>query len=78
LFSRKRRNLIDTAQTLNATSINVAYSMVDEPLLETCRDAGFPVLVYTVNRLRDAQRMKSLGVAGIFTDRPDLMLELQE
>jgi glycerophosphoryl diester phosphodiesterase len=52
--------------------------MVDEPLLETCRDAGFPVLVYTVNRLQDAQRMKSLGVAGIFTDRPDLMLELQE
>ena len=78
LFSRKRRDLIDTAQTLNATSINVAYSMADEPLLETCRDAGYPVLVYTVNRLEDAQRMKSLGFAGIFTDRPDLMLELQE
>jgi glycerophosphoryl diester phosphodiesterase len=78
LFSRNRTNLIDTARTLNATSINVAYSMVDEPLLETCRDAGYPVLVYTVNRLQDAQRMKSLGVAGIFTDRPDLMLELQE
>ena len=78
LFSRKRRDLIDTAQTLNATSINVAYSMADEPLLETCRDAGYPVLVYTVNRLQDAQRMKSLGFAGIFTDRPDLMLELQE
>ena len=78
LFSRKRRDLIDTAQTLNATSINVAYSMADEPLLETCRDAGYPVLVYTVNRLQDAQRIKSLGFAGIFTDRPDLMLELQE
>lgn len=77
LFSRKRRNLLDTAQGLSAVCINVAYSMVDEPLLRTCRDAGYPVLVYTVNRLQDAQRMKSLGVAGIFTDRPDLMLALQ-
>lgn len=78
LFSRKRRNLVDTAQALNAASINVAYPMVDAPLLETCRDAGYPVLVYTVNRVEDARRMKSLGVAGIFTDRPDLMLALQD
>ena len=77
LFSRKRRSLIDTARALNATSINVAYPMVDEPLLEACREAGYPVLVYTVNRLADAQRMKSLGAAGIFTDQPDLTLDLQ-
>ena len=78
LFSRKKRNLVDTAQALNAASINVAYPMVDAPLLETCRDAGYPVLVYTVNRVEDARRMKSLGAAGIFTDRPDLMLALQD
>lgn len=78
LFSCKRRNLVDTAQALNAASINVAYPMVDAPLLETCRDAGYPVLVYTVNRVEDARRMKSRGVAGIFTDRPDLMLALQD
>ena len=77
LFSRKRRNLVDTAQALNAASINVAYPMVDAPLLETCRDAGYPVLVYTVNQLADAQRLKTLGAAGIFTDRPDLTIGLQ-
>jgi glycerophosphoryl diester phosphodiesterase len=31
-----------------------------------------------VNRVEDARRMKSFGVAGIFTDRPDLMLALQD
>ena len=77
LLSRKRRNLLDTAHELNAASVNVAYPMIDKPLLETCREAGYPVLTYTVNRPEDARRMKSLGVAGIFTDRPDLMLELQ-
>ena len=38
--------------------------MVDEPLLEACRDAGYPVLVYTLNQLADAQRLKTLGAAG--------------
>lgn len=77
LFSRRRRSLIDTAQALDAVCINAAYPMVDEPLLEACRDAGYPVLVYTVNQLADAQRLKTLGAAGIFTDRPDLTIGLQ-
>lgn len=36
------------------------------------REAGVPLACYTVNRRDEAERLFALGVAAIFTDRPDL------
>lgn len=36
--------------------------------------AGLHVLVYTVNDAREAARLKAWGAAGVFSDRPDLIL----
>ena len=38
--------------------------------LRRMRRAGFPVLVWTVNDSRQAQRLAAAGVAAIATDRP--------
>jgi glycerophosphoryl diester phosphodiesterase len=41
--------------------------------------AGLPLIAYTVNRRREMDRLLDLGVAGIMTDRADMLREvLQE
>ncbi len=37
--------------------------------------AGFPVVVYTVNDTASMNKLLNLGVQGIISDRPDLLLE---
>ena len=77
LFHRHRSSILDTAIAFGATCINVGQSMVSEDFVEACQHAGYPVMVYTVNEPGQAKQLKQLGVAGIFTDRPDLMMPLQ-
>lgn len=38
------------------------------------REAGLPLACYTVNRRDAAERLFAIGVAAVFTDRPDLWL----
>jgi glycerophosphoryl diester phosphodiesterase len=44
--------------------------------VESLRKAGYPVIPYTVNQKDDMRRIIDLGVDGIITDRPDLLLEV--
>jgi glycerophosphoryl diester phosphodiesterase len=39
---------------------------------------GYPVWVWTVNEPKRMERMLTLGVDAIITDRPDLALGLQQ
>ena len=77
LFHRHQDTLFDTAKALRAVSINMSQTMVTKDLIDSCQQAGFGVLVYTVNDTEQGQQLKCWGVAGIFTDRPDLMMPLQ-
>ena len=74
LFERPRGNMLETATKLGASCINLSNRMAKAPVIEQCSEAGFPVLVYTVNQPHDAQRLKAMGVAGVFTDRPDRLI----
>ena len=44
--------------------------VVTPGLLRSARQAGLPVLVWTVNRAEDMERLIALGVDGILTDDP--------
>lgn len=44
--------------------------VVTPGLLRSARQAGLPVLVWTVNRAEDMRRLLALGVDGILTDDP--------
>ena len=68
--------MLDTASALGASCLNVSQRMVKPILIEQCNDAGYPVLVYTVNQKLEAQRLRALGVGGVFTDRPDVLMAL--
>ncbi|MCC5876229.1 MAG: glycerophosphodiester phosphodiesterase [Candidatus Sumerlaeia bacterium] len=56
------------------TSMNVAHTGVTPELVELSHELGMDVYVWTVNDVEIARRMVDLGVVGITTDVPDVML----
>ena len=44
--------------------------------VKSLRKAGYPVIPWTINDKEDMRRIIALGVDGIITDRPDLLLEV--
>ncbi|MDY0037598.1 MAG: glycerophosphodiester phosphodiesterase [Zoogloea oleivorans] len=63
-----------TAGRLDCVSLNLGRKHLDAAQILAARDAGFKVLVYTVNALPEARQLAAWGVAGVFSDRPDLLL----
>lgn len=55
--------------------IDVNFRGLTAEFMRAAKDAGIPVVVYTVNEPVDARRMVNLGVAGITTDRPAFLRE---
>lgn len=49
-----------------------AYSLVNEPLLQTCHQKKMKVIPWTVDDKKEIERLKLLGVDGIITDYPNL------
>lgn len=62
---------IATAQQLHATSLNLRHDTVTAEMIQAAHGVGLQVLAYTVNEPKDLNRMRSLGVDGVFTDYPD-------
>lgn len=60
----------------DSASFNLSRRRVNESIVAECHGMDKLVLVYTVNGVADMQRMISMGVDGLFTDRADLMLKL--
>ncbi len=52
------------------------FSMVDEAYMRWARQHGYRVNVWTVNEIADIQRMCTLGVDMIISDRPDVVLSV--
>ncbi len=75
LFEWWRGDGIETAKELDAVSINLGDRIATNRRVEKIRAAGFRVLVYTVNSARRARELGEMGVAGVFTDRPDVVVE---
>jgi glycerophosphoryl diester phosphodiesterase len=58
-----------------AVGVGPARGNVDATLMAEARARGLYVHVYTVNDVREMERMRRLGVDGIFTDFPDRLAE---
>ncbi len=57
---------------LGARSVHVSAEGITAENIARLKSADMPVAVYTVNDPALAERLFSLGVAALFTDRPDL------
>ena len=75
LLAKWRRGVLDTAQTLDAWSVNLADQIADTATVNAVRESGRLCLVYTVNDAERAAALRTMGVAGVFSDFPDRLLE---
>ena len=71
LFARSPRLFRALARSVGAWSIHVPLGQVTHRLVSRVHAEGLRLLVYTVNKKDDMNRMEELGVDGIFTDYPD-------
>ncbi|MDH4225312.1 MAG: glycerophosphodiester phosphodiesterase [Deltaproteobacteria bacterium] len=63
-------------QTLQIPEYSGPIPLVTPRLLAAARRHGLPVLVWTVNDPAHMRRLLDLGVDGILTDRPDLLMRV--
>lgn len=56
---------------LNARSITIYSKLVRRSVIEKAHKKGLKVFVYTVNNKKEMEKMKALGVDGIFSNYPD-------
>lgn len=52
------------------------YQSVDAQLVKECHDMGIRLIPWTVNDKSEMERLISLGVDGIITDYPDVLIDL--
>ena len=71
LFARWREDINDIATNLDASAINIAATSVSAMRMQILLESKLPVFAYTVNAPSKAEKLRQLGLRGIFTDRPD-------
>ena len=57
---------------LEPATLNVDANRLDDGVLASARQAGIPVLAYTVNDVSTAHALRRRGVQAVFSDRLDL------
>lgn len=66
--------LLDLAARIGASAIALHASATSRATLSVLKQAGLDVVVWTVNDVDEARRLRNLGVAGLCTDAPDLII----
>jgi glycerophosphoryl diester phosphodiesterase len=69
---------VEAYAALGATIWSPRYRDLTPDLLTRAQSAGLRVIPWTVNDPDDMRRLVNLGVDGIITDRPDLLLALAD
>jgi glycerophosphoryl diester phosphodiesterase len=64
------RALLQAAEDLSAFSVHCERRLAGPRMMAQARQAGQPVLTYTVNRPSCARRLLRRGVSGLITDHP--------
>ncbi|MBI4968615.1 MAG: glycerophosphoryl diester phosphodiesterase [Rhodospirillales bacterium] len=77
-LARLARNLdlaaLVDAKALECAALNLGAADLTQKAVATAKDAGFGVLVYTVNDRPTAERFFRWGVDGVFTDDPEVLI----
>ena len=62
------------AARLGCATINVDHRALNPLVAGQIRDAGYPLLAYTVNDPRRARALFDWGITSVFSDAPDIIL----
>jgi glycerophosphoryl diester phosphodiesterase len=71
LLTRPSRLYSLSARRVRAWSVHPALRYTTARFVEDAHRRGYRVFVYTVNKPADVERMRRLGVDGVFTDFPE-------
>jgi len=71
LFKEIPADLKTVKDDLGCHSIHLGRNQAENSVVATVHGLGMKVYVYTVNRVKDYERMREMGVDGIFTDFPE-------
>lgn len=69
------QKLIDAAARVGASVLALHYRLVTARLVEKAKDAGFEVVVWTVDSPTWVAQAKSIGIKALITNDPALMIE---
>ncbi|MDO6524855.1 glycerophosphodiester phosphodiesterase family protein [Motilimonas sp. 1_MG-2023] len=70
LFEDVPSSWLGIMQRLNAVSLHCDSDLINEVQAKAITAAGYPLLCYTVNNKKQAQRLWQMGATSIFTDNP--------
>lgn len=59
------------AKEINSFSINLHRKLVNKRIIEMAHKEDLKVFIYTVNKQKEIDHLKEIGVDGIFSDFPD-------
>jgi len=79
LYNRDQQRHLTAKQILEQTGadgFNLAKREVTPEIINQCHKLGRPVAVYTVDDPKTMKRLIEMGANAIFTNRPDVMIEL--
>ncbi|MBT0586059.1 glycerophosphodiester phosphodiesterase [Alteromonas oceanisediminis] len=62
------------AQLQGCDTINVDVDVVCKALVDDAKQRNLPVFVYTVDELDDIDMLRDMGVSGVFTNLPEVVL----
>ena len=62
------------ARSLNLDGIHIAHDLAHEDRIASAQDIGLTVNVWTINTASEAHRFAALGVDGLTTDVPDVIV----
>jgi glycerophosphoryl diester phosphodiesterase len=75
LIDRNPRGSEEFADMIGASAVHPNLEYLDKEFLDRCHCLGLNVNVWTVNDPAAMDRMIDMGVDGIFTDRPDILVK---
>lgn len=72
LFGKLPENWQSIVEELECKAVHMSNKYVTPTHVDAIRSHGLPVRVYTVNDAVRGQQLRDMGVASIFTGRPDI------
>ena len=70
-INKRFENIVDA----KLDGVDLRHAIIDQALVDKCKDAGLDVWCWTVNDPETARKMKALGVTAVTTDRPKWLKE---
>jgi len=67
---------VHTAGLLGCRYLLPEFHILNRDWIASAHAAGIGIIPWTVNRLRDAERLKEMGVDGLISDKPDQFAEV--